>query len=220
MELIAIDGLAGTGKSTLAKSLAARLGLNYLDTGATFRMMAWAALSSKANLENEAEVMTTTDAALITFEEGRCFVDGTEVTEAIRTDAISFAASKIAVFPRLRERLLWWQRRWVADHGDCVVEGRDMTSVVFPDAAVKIFLVADPQVRAMRHPEATADRIAERDKRDSERAVAPVQKVPGAVEIDTTSLTVEEVEGLVVDLWEKHKSSRRGIGETSNGFRI
>ncbi|MDA8080675.1 MAG: (d)CMP kinase [Actinomycetota bacterium] len=212
MELIAIDGLAGTGKSTLAKSLAARLGLNYLDTGATFRMMAWAALSSKANLESEAEVMNATDFAQIAFEDGRCFVNGTEVTDEIRTDAVSSAASKIAVFPQLRERLLLWQRRWVADHGDSVVEGRDMTSVVFPDAPVKIFLAADPQVRAIRRSEATADRITERDKRDSERAVAPLQKVPGAVEIDTTSLTVEEVEGLVVDLWEKHKASRQGIG--------
>lgn len=212
MELIAIDGLAGTGKSTLAKSLAARLGLNYLDTGATFRMMAWAALNAKANLENEVEVINATDSALIVFEDGRCFVDGTEVTGEIRTDAVSSAASKIAVFPQLRERLLGWQRRWVADHGDCVVEGRDTTSVVFPDAPVKIFLEADPQVRATRRPEATADRIAERDRRDSERAVAPLQKVPGAVEIDTTSLTVEEVEDLVVDLWEKHKASRRGIG--------
>ncbi len=212
MELIAIDGLAGTGKSTLAKSLAARLGLNYLDTGATFRMMAWAALNAKANLENESEVINATNSVLIVFEDGRCFVDGIEVTGEIRTDAVSSAASKIAVFPQLRKKLLEWQRRWVADHGDCVVEGRDTTSVVFPDAPVKIFLEADPQVRAMRRPEATSDRIAERDKRDSERAVAPLQKVPGAVEIDTTSLTVEEVENLVVGLWEKHKVSRRGIG--------
>jgi len=211
LELIAIDGLAGTGKSTLSKSLASRLGLNYLDTGATFRMVAWAALKAAAKLENESEVMAVVDTVVIAFENGQCYVDGKEVTEEVRTEAISSAASKIAVHPRLREKLLRWQRQWVSTHGDSVVEGRDTTSIAFPDAAVKIFLEADPQIRAARRTETTLIRMAERDRRDSERVVAPLQKVPEAVAIDTSSLSVGEVENLVSDLWEKHKATRQGI---------
>lgn len=206
MELIAIDGLAGTGKSTLAKALAERLGLNYLDTGATFRMMALAALRSNVRLEDEDEIMSAIDSVDISYEKGKCTVNGVDVTDAIREEKVSAAASRIAVHPRLREKLLNWQRSWVASHGDSVVEGRDTTSAVFPDAAVKVYLEADVEVRAARRSEATARTIADRDKRDSERKAAPLIRVPEAVAIDTTRLSRSEVENLVVGLWERHKS--------------
>ena len=212
MELIAIDGLAGTGKSTLAKALAERLGLNYLDTGATFRMMALAMLRSNARLEDEDEVMRVVDSVEISYEKGKCMVNGVDVTDAIRDERVSTAASKIAVHPRLRERLLNWQRSWVLSHGASVVEGRDTTSAVFPDAAVKVYLEADAEVRAARRSEATASMIAERDKRDSERKAAPLIRVPEAVAIDTTRLSRSEVENLVADLWERHRSKQQPIG--------
>ena len=208
MELIAIDGLAGTGKSTLAKALAERLGLNYLDTGATFRMMALAMLRSNVRLEDEDDVMRAVDSVEISYEKGKCMVNGVDVTDAIRDERVSTAASKIAVHPRLRERLLNWQRSWVLSHGASVVEGRDTTSAVFPDAAVKVYLEADAEVRAARRSEATASMIAERDKRDSERKAAPLIRVPEAVAIDTTRLSRSEVENLVVDLWERHRSKQ------------
>ncbi|MDA8270169.1 MAG: (d)CMP kinase [Actinomycetota bacterium] len=206
MELIAIDGLAGTGKSTLARALAERLGLDYLDTGATFRMMALAMLRSNVRLEDEDEIMRVVDSVDISYEKGKSMVNGVDVTDAIRDEKVSSAASKIAVHPRLRERLLNWQRSWVASHGASVVEGRDTTSAVFPDAAVKVYLEADAKVRAARRSEATVATIAERDKRDSERKVAPLIRVPEAVEIDTTRLSRSEVENLVIDLWERHRS--------------
>lgn len=206
MELIAIDGLAGTGKSTLARALAERLGLDYLDTGATFRMMALAMLRSNVRLEDEDEIMRVVDSVDISYEKGKSMVNGVDVTDAIRDEKVSSAASKIAVHPRLRERLLNWQRSWVLSHGASVVEGRDTTSAVFPDAAVKVYLEADAEVRAARRSEATASMIAERDKRDSERKVAPLIRVPEAVEIDTTRLSRSEVENLVIDLWERHRS--------------
>jgi cytidylate kinase len=206
LELIAIDGLAGTGKSTLARALAERLGLDYLDTGATFRMMALAMLRSNVRLEDEDEIMRVVDSVDISYEKGKSMVNGVDVTDAIRDEKVSSAASKIAVHPRLRERLLNWQRSWVASHGASVVEGRDTTSAVFPDAAVKVYLEADAKVRAARRSEATVATIAERDKRDSERKVAPLIRVPEAVEIDTTRLSRSEVENLVIDLWERHRS--------------
>ncbi len=206
MELIAIDGLAGTGKSTLARALAERLGLDYLDTGATFRMMALAMLRSNVRLEDEDEIMRVVDSVDISYEKGKSMVNGVDVTDAIRDEKVSSAASKIAVHPRLRERLLNWQRSWVASHGASVVEGRDTTSAVFPDAAVKVYLEADAKVRAARRSETTVATIAERDKRDSERKVAPLIRVPEAVEIDTTRLSRSEVENLVIDLWERHRS--------------
>ncbi|NNN18649.1 MAG: (d)CMP kinase [Acidimicrobiaceae bacterium] len=206
MDLIAIDGLAGTGKSTLAKALAIRLGLNHLDTGASFRMMAWAALNSGVNLDIESEVLKATKDILITYESGRSSVNNKDVTMEIRDERVSAAASRIAIHPGLRMRLLQWQRKWVSDHGASVVEGRDTTSVIFPDAAVKVYLEADPLIRASRRVESSANGIAERDMRDLSRTAAPLKRVADAVVIDTSTLPVSDIEDIVVALWEKRKA--------------
>ncbi len=202
MDLIAIDGLAGTGKSTLAKALAERLGLSHLDTGASFRMMAWVALTSNTRLDSEAEVLKATESISMSYEAGKCLVNGTDVTKKIRQESVSAAASRIAVHPLLRQRLLIWQRQWVADHGKCVVEGRDTASVVFPDASVKVYLEADPHVRASRRIEATTANLVERDARDTSRSSAPIRKVADAVVIDTSRMAISEVADIVAGLWQ------------------
>ena len=202
MDLIAIDGLAGTGKSTLAKALAERLGLSHLDTGASFRMMAWVALTSNTRLDSEAEVLKATESISMSYEAGKCLVNGTDVTKKIRQESVSAAASRIAVHPLLRQRLLIWQRLWVADHGKCVVEGRDTASVVFPDASVKVYLEADPHVRASRRIEATTANLVERDARDTSRSSAPIRKVADAVVIDTSRMAISEVADIVAGLWQ------------------
>ena len=209
MELIAIDGLAGTGKSTLAKALAERLGLSHLDTGASFRMMAWVALTSNARLDSEADVLKATENISMSYEAGKCLVNGTDVTKKIRQEPVSAAASKIAVHPLVRQRLLLWQRQWVADHGQCVVEGRDTASVVFPDARVKVYLEADPHVRASRRTEATTADLMERDARDMSRSNAPIRKVADAVVIDTSKMAISEVEDVVVGLWQSAIRNRK-----------
>ncbi|TAN25009.1 MAG: (d)CMP kinase [Actinomycetota bacterium] len=201
VDLIAIDGLAGTGKSTIAKALAERLGLSHLDTGASFRMMAWVALNSNAELDSETEVLKATQNVSISYEAGKCLVNGVDVTKKIRDESVSDAASKIAVHPQLRQKLLLWQQQWVSDHGKSVVEGRDTTSVVFPDALVKVYLEADPHVRASRRNETAAANVIERDARDMSRTSAPIRKVADAVVIDTTRISISEVEDIVAGLW-------------------
>lgn len=201
MDVIAIDGLAGTGKSTLAYRLAQRLSLDHLDTGASFRMMAWAVAKSRKDVNCEAEVTSVVNNTKISYEAGICSVDGLDVTGEIRGDEISSVASKIAVYSLVRDELCRWQRDWVTCHGPSVVEGRDITSVVFPDALLKIFLKADESVRSQRRSESSRESVTERDERDLKRDIAPVTVVNDAVVIDTTVLTVGEVEELVVGLW-------------------
>lgn len=201
MDVIAIDGLAGTGKSTLAYRLAQRLGLAHLDTGASFRMMAWAVARSSKDVNSEADVISVVKVTKISYETGICSVGGIDVTDQIRDDEISSVASKIAVYPSVREELCQWQRDWVRLHGPSVVEGRDISSVVFPNAKLKIFLKADELVRSQRRSESTKEAVAERDKRDMKREVAPVTIVNDAVVIDTTWLSVAEVEELVIGIW-------------------
>lgn len=201
MEIIAIDGLAGTGKSTVSKELARRLDLNYLDTGATFRMVALSALEQRIELSQTAEVLNMAKQLEFTFEDGRSFIGSRDVSGLIRSDEVSAAASRVAIQGDLRSLLMQWQRDWATAHGSSVVEGRDITSVVFPDAAVKIYLIADANVRAVRRFESNPENINERDTRDSSRSVAPLIRVEDAFTIDTTYLSVKEVEDMIVSLW-------------------
>jgi cytidylate kinase len=199
MTVIAIDGPAGAGKSTVARAVAAELGFTYLDTGALYRAVALAALRRG---RPAAEV-----AAEVRIEVGdRVRLDGEDVTGAIRTPEVSEAASQAAAEPEVRAALLDQQRRLLA-HGDWVAEGRDIGSVVAPEAELKVFLTASPEERARRRAaELGADAatvLADqtlRDERDRSRAHAPLQAAPGAVELDTTGLSLEQVVERVVAL--------------------
>jgi cytidylate kinase len=190
--LVAIDGPAGAGKSTVARALAARLGFTYLDSGAMYRCVA---LLSLGALEQAAALARTASIDL----GARILLDGRDVTAAIRAPEISEAASCVAADPQVREALVARQRELIA-RGDWVAEGRDIGAIVAPDAELKIFLTADPRERARRRAaELGIDRemvLAEqtlRDERDSTLGRSTLQAAPDAVVLDTTGLTLEQV---------------------------
>src|SRR6185437_11343522 len=222
--VIAIDGPVGSGKSTAARRVAELLGYTYIDTGAMYRAVALKALRQKipitadANGANETLVTlvqdTRVDLRASPAEDAgtqRVFLDGEDVTTAIRTPEVSQAASKIAVIEGVRHVLVAEQRRAGAS-GGVVMEGRDIGSVVFPDAGLKIFLTASDEVRARRrwleHQQKgdkidlarTLDEIRERDKRDASREHSPLMRAEGAVYVDSTAMEPEEVARLIAIL--------------------
>ncbi len=216
--IIAIDGPAASGKSTVARSVARRLGFAYLDTGAMYRAVAVEALAAGVALDDAQGLATIAREADITFERApgdpvytRILVDGRDVTREIRTPAADAAVARVARVPYVRHALVQRQRA-MAGGCDTVVEGRDIGSVVFPDAEVKVFLTASPEERARRrHGDRTsaghASEVAEvvkdiaaRDTSDSTRDVGPLMVAPDAIEIDTTHLSIEAVVDQVVDL--------------------
>jgi cytidylate kinase len=197
--VIAIDGPAGAGKSTVARAVARELGFTYLDTGAMYRAVG---LASTQESTAPAEI-----AKRIWIEDGhRVLIDGRDVTEAIRTPEVSEAASRVAADPAVREVLVAKQQAIMAD-GDWVAEGRDIATVVAPDAAVKVFLTADPNERARRRVEQRGgdpDQVRrdqdDRDRRDATGARTVHEPAPDATPIDTTGLTLEDVVAQVVTL--------------------
>ncbi len=191
--IIAIDGPAGSGKSSVSRALSRRLGLERLDTGAMYRAVAWAALRDGIAPDDRPAVARL--ARGLTLEMGeRVVADGTDVTEVIRGPEVSAAVSAVAANPDVREELVERQRQWAADHGgDAVVEGRDIGSVVFPAADLKIFLTAPAEVRAARRAEEAPEAVARRDRIDSTRAVSPLEVPDGALVIDSGGRTVEEI---------------------------
>lgn len=207
MTIVAIDGPAGAGKSTVARAVAQRLGFRYLNSGALYRCVALAAIERGAEPR---DVVGT-----LAIEPGeRVLLDGRDVTDAIRAPAISEAASRAAADPSVRTALFEKQRRLLAT-GDWVAEGRDIATVVAPDADVQVFLTADPSVRAERRAaEIGADSgrvLAEqviRDQRDSTRKISPLKPAPGAVVLDTTDLAFDEVVKRVVELTRLASGSR------------
>jgi cytidylate kinase len=191
--VIAIDGPAGAGKSTVARAVAARLGYTYLDTGAMYRSVA---LAARERGEHPAAVAPTLH---IEPTAERVMLDGRDVTSAIRTPEVSEAASKAAAEPAVRAAMVAEQRR-LLDHGNWVAEGRDIGTVVAPDAGLKVFLTADPAERARRRAaEIGADvntilaEQAIRDERDATRADSPLVAADDAVTVDTTGLAIDEV---------------------------
>jgi len=205
--LIAIDGPAGAGKSTVARALAARLGFTYLDSGAMYRCVAlrslWEPHRELAELAREARIELS---GTPSGEPGRVLLDGRDVSEEVRTSAVSEAASVVAADPAVREALVAKQRELIAE-GDWVAEGRDIGTVVAPDAELKVFLTADPRERARRRAaELGADVgtvLAEqtmRDERDSAREHSPLETASDAVTLDTSGLSVEEVVARIVEL--------------------
>ncbi|MCU7584525.1 (d)CMP kinase [Adlercreutzia muris] len=210
--IVAIDGPSGAGKSTVAKAVAKELGFSCLDTGAMYRAIAWQALQNGVSLDDEAalgEIARTYDIAFGHVEGDpvpkRVFIGDAEVTDAIRTAEIDRAVSPTSAAPSVRAALLDQQRR-IGNAGDYVVEGRDIGTVVFPDAAVKVFLTASDEERAHRRVRQNVDRgigsidyeevladLRRRDAADSSRATAPLRAAEDAVQIDSTSHYIEEV---------------------------
>ena len=205
MTVVAIDGPAGAGKSTVARRVAGELGFTYLDSGAMYRSVALAAAATgrdPAEVAGEVKIELGDDAP----GRGWVRVDGRDVSEEIRAPEVSEAASRAAADPRVREAMVAQQRALLAE-GDWVAEGRDIGTVVAPTAALKVFLTADPRERARRRAAelgADVDRIAAeqalRDQRDAGREVSPLVPARDAVVVDTTTLTLDEVVAEVVGL--------------------
>ena len=199
---VAIDGLAGTGKSTLARSLASRLGLTFLDTGATYRAVGLVAMEAHADLSDASAVIKAWNGHGLGFAGGRLTIDGADREEAIRTAAVSESASRVAIHPQVRRMLADWQRGFVKECKGAVAEGRDIGTVVLPGAGLKVFLVARDEVRTSRRGEVTAAELAKRDIRDATRRADPVRSAADAVVMDTSEREVEEmVEELAGIYW-------------------
>ena len=209
--VIAMDGPSGSGKSSTSRGVADRLGLRYLDTGAMFRAMTWYMLEKGVDLTDpaaiakrahEPKILSGTEPLAPTIT-----VDGKDVAEAIRGEAVTNAVSPVAAVPEVRSRLLEIQRA-IIDAGGIVVEGRDIGSVVWPEAAVKVYMTADAEARAARRAleeggtdaAAVQESLLARDKIDSGRATAPLTMPEGAHHIDTTPYTLDEVITQVVAL--------------------
>lgn len=204
--VVAIDGPAGAGKSTVARTVAEKLGYVYINTGAMYRAVALWALQTGIPLDDHLKLERLSEQARIEFEpvSTRVFLNGDDITGAMSNPEVSEAASVVSAIPGVRRALVAEQRR-IAEGTSVVMEGRDIGTVVFPDAAVKIFLDADVQVRAERRTRelearghaadlnAIAAQIAERDKRDSTRAEAPMTQAPDAIYVDSSGLDAGEV---------------------------
>jgi CMP/dCMP kinase len=191
--IIAIDGPAGSGKSTLSRALCQRLGLDRLDTGAMYRAVAWAALDRGIDPADQEAVGALAESVRLAVGE-RVTVDGVDVTDAIRGRAVNRTVSVVAANPGVRRAMVERQRGWVAERdGGVVVEGRDIGSVVLPGADVKVYLTAAHDERARRRPEEGADALSRRDHLDRTRAVSPLGVAEGAHVIDTTGRTVDDI---------------------------
>ena len=216
LRLIALDGPSGAGKSSAAKRVAERLGWAYLDTGAMFRATALALQRAGVSLEDEAGLRAVLDALRLEQAGAAIFLNGEDVSEAIRTPEITQFVTPVSQDPRVRKILLE-QQRAVGAKGGFVVDGRDIGTVVFPGAALKVFLTASVDARARRRfleqqakgmamslEEVAAD-IARRDHADSTRAEAPLKKADDAVELDSSGLSLDEVVERIVALWRSAK---------------
>jgi cytidylate kinase len=206
--IIAIDGPAGAGKSTVARRLAERMGLDYVDSGATYRAAALRVLESNISPEDEQAVSELIGRTAIEFKtngsQSQVLLDGQDVSEKIRTPQVTLAAAKVSRLPEVRKKLITLQRSLARGRG-IVMEGRDIGTVVFPQAPLKIFLKADPEERARRRLkdeekrgreatlEQTAYEIGRRDQLDAERKISPLVPAADALEIDSTHLSADEV---------------------------
>ena len=212
--VIAIDGPAGAGKSTIAKILSEKLGYVYIDTGAMYRAVSWAVLKSGKDVteENILAVAKDIEVRLENTDSGlHVFADGNDITNEIRTPEVTKIVSMVAMLAPVREKMVHLQRK-MAEKGAVVMDGRDIASHVLPNADLKIFLTASIEERASRRYKEMAAKgfdvelselqkdIAARDKADSDRKVSPLVKVPEAVLVDTTGMTIDEVVEKILDM--------------------
>jgi cytidylate kinase len=220
---IAIDGPAGAGKSTVAQRVARQLGIIYVDTGAMYRAATFVALKEHCPIEDEYALRDLLDSIDLTLKINNglqhVYVNGEDVTEEIRSQEVTRLVSTVAAYPRVREKLVEMQRQ-IASRQDVVMDGRDIGTMVLPDAELKIFLTASIEERAQRRLQELEQKgitaeysqllndIAERDRKDSERAVAPLKQAKDAVLVDTTGLTIDEVVDRIVMLYREKVGER------------
>ena len=217
MTVIAIDGPAGAGKSTVAKLVAEATGLPYLDTGAMYRCVALQSVRTGISSTNEQAVAAIAETVEIALDGAQCSLNGEDVSQEIRSSDIASIVSVIAAHSPVRTAMRSQQQRWIQQHNGGVVEGRDIGTVVFPNAEVKIFLTASPEERASRRVGQTggqlseiAHNIAERDRIDSERQDSPLRPADDAIVVDSTGRTIDEVVGLIVSHYVKVSGGNRG----------
>lgn len=213
--VVAIDGPSGSGKSTVARGVASALGLHVLDTGAMYRSVTLAVLRAGVDAADGAACGRVARAATIVLEDEAVWLDGRDVSVEIRGPEVTATVSTVSAHPEVREQLVAGQRAWVAEHGGGVVEGRDIGTVVFPDAALKVYLTASDDERARRRQrdEAAAARtvevdevrgaLARRDALDSGRVTSPLRAAADALVLDTTGLPVADVVATIVDRYSK-----------------
>ncbi len=231
--LIAIDGPAGSGKSTTAKLVARKLGCVYVDSGAMYRAMTLKVLSSDVEPSNEDAVVglaRDTNISLTGGEEPRTILDGIDVTDSIRSEEVTSNVSLVSSYPALRELMVAKQRE-IGSRVNCVMDGRDIGTVVFPDADFKFYIVADIMERARRRQEELSEsgvelpihrvvaELKERDRKDSNRAASPLRKAEDAIEVDTTNLTIDEQVETILNYVEKARPGSTAFRQDTTGLR-
>jgi CMP/dCMP kinase len=214
VRVIAIDGPAGAGKSTVGHRVAERLGLSYLDTGAQFRAIGMAAVAGGVSFDDW-DAVTGLARGFDTTDDGRVLVNGADYTSVIRTPEAGAAASKVAVIPSVRAALVVFQRAWAMRHGGGVIEGRDIGSVVFPKAVLKLYITASPEVRGVRRSAQTGEHLdeviaalRERDHRDKTRDTAPLATAQDAVRVDTSHRAVDDIVESILELLKERTCPR------------
>lgn len=209
--VLCLDGPSGAGKGTVAQAVAERLGWHYLDSGALYRLLAFAASEQGIALDDEEALAALAERFDVRFEDGRMLLDGREIGNRIRTEEAGNNASRVAAMPAVRQALLAWQRRQARPPG-LVADGRDMGATVFPASPCKVFLTASAEERAQRRYKQLREKgfsvtlarlfqeIRERDERDANRSASPLRPADGAVVIDTTELNIEQVAARVLEV--------------------
>ena len=214
--VIAIDGPAGSGKSTVARRLADRLELGYLDTGAMYRAVAFAAIRQGLDPVDAEQVAALSESMTLSVDDGIVLVDGVDASVEIRGPEVSRAVSIVAANPDVRDEMRTRQRVWALEHRGGVIEGRDIGTIVFPDAILKVYLTADPEVRAARRAKEMTDMeydtvaadIARRDAADQGRADSPLVEADDAVTVDTTGLEIDQVVEVIAEMVESRLADR------------
>jgi cytidylate kinase len=210
MRVVSIDGPAGAGKSTIARALAKRLGVQYLDTGAMYRAVTAAAHLNGLNIDDEAEVSSLAEQMALEVGLDHVLADERDVTSLIRTPEITALVSTVAAYPRVRAEMRRRQRDWGEARGGGIIEGRDIGTVVFPDAVLKVFLTASPRTRAIRRVEQAGGDVDEversiidRDHLDSTRADSPLRESSDSIVVDTTNRSIDEVVEELIEILEE-----------------